>query len=76
MNNSIIRIDSKALEFVVLNGKKENRFSGTVQGARELVDFVVSSNFANICLSSDFNHPDEFPEFEPNSIDIACGEAE
>lgn len=48
-------------------------FPGTVIGAIDLNNFLLNYPDVMVQMSSDFNHPDEFPMFEKHSIDIAAG---
>lgn len=69
---TVMQIDSKTTEFVLrFYDKTEKRFPGTVAGAVALHN--TAKDLAYVSASSDYNHPDEFPNFEEHSIDIAVG---
>ena len=69
-----LSLDNKKVVFKL---SKDNviikEFPGTVKGAVELNDYIISNRFERIQMSSDLNHPSEFEKFEKHSIDIAAG---
>ena len=69
-----LSLDSKNVIFKL---SKDNNtvkeFPGTVKGAAELTDYIITNKLEFVQMSSDLNHPDEFEEFEKHSIDIAAG---
>ncbi len=69
----ILLIDEKTTEFVLHDPltKKDVRFHGTVDGA--IAFNFVGAKEDYVSMSSDLNHPDDFPKFEEHSIDIAAG---
>jgi len=69
----ILKLDHKTNEFVLDGGPfgETHRFPGTVAGAINLNE--VGRMLDYVSMSSDLNHPSEFPEFEAHSIDIAAG---
>jgi hypothetical protein len=69
---NFISIDNAAKEFVVSIHGTEHRFAGTVAGAIELNHFMNERGEGS-SMSSDLNHPNEFPDFEEHSIDIVAG---
>lgn len=74
---SFLAIDAETTEFVLTLDdieETELRFAGTVEGAKACVKRMREGNEEHLRLSSDFNHPDEFSNFEDHSMDIACGE--
>lgn len=69
-----LKLDHKKVEFVFVVGEQEFTFPGTVDGAVELNNILAKyDENLEIQMSSDLNHPDDFPKFEPHSIDIAAG---
>lgn len=68
-----LRIDTAKTEFVVSDwAGAEHRFPGTVVGAVELTNFCHEERL-ELSMSSDLNHPGEFPRFERHAVDIAAG---
>lgn len=68
-----LKLDSLTTEFVVTDWEdKEHRFPGTVIGSIGLHEFCIE-NQLQVTMSSDLNHPEEFPKFEKHAIDIAVG---
>ena len=67
-----IKLDSVKKEFVLDFHGTEHRFAGTVAGAIEFNQFMHEAG-ESASMSSDLNHPNEFPDFEEHSIDIVAG---
>lgn len=73
MGMPYLKIDEENTEFELKSwGHETHVFPGTVQGAILLTNFCKKHKISAL-MSSDFNHPDEFPKFEKHSIDIVAG---
>lgn len=71
-----IAIDSKTTRFLLTNRivNETHAFDGTIKGALSMLKMVYSTGYdPDVMSSSSLNHPDEYPEFEKHSIDIAAG---
>lgn len=70
----IVGLDAKTTEFTVTYvDADEKRFPGTVAGAVEVRNLTAKeSDNMPIMITSSLNHPDDYPEFEEHSIDIAA----
>ena len=69
----IIGIDSKTTQFRLTDTLTQEAefFPGTVRGAVELNNTAAQKDY--VSMSSDLNHPNEFPKFEEHAIDVAAG---
>lgn len=70
-----LTIDSENTQFKLTNCNENLLFSGTVRGAIKLNEVMIELKNQGFWIqsSSDLNHPNEFPNFEEYSIDIAAG---
>lgn len=69
---AFLKLDDKTNEFVLSIQDTETRWSGTLNGVLDMLHLIRETEIP-ICMSSDLNHPDEFPDFEEHSIDVAAG---
>lgn len=68
-----ISLNYKETKFVLKNTytNETMEFEGTVSGAIELLE--ETRKHEHVSMSSDLNHPNEFPNFAEHAIDIAAG---